>query len=72
MIDFVRGAAISIFQLLFSVVLIVVVSIYMLLDISRLKRAVDLRLPPTPGKPGLVVQMEKAVAATSGARCSCR
>ena len=61
-IDFVRGAAISIFQLLFSVVLIVVVSIYMLLDMSRLKRAVDRRLPPTPGKPGLVVQMEKAVA----------
>ncbi len=61
-IDFVRGAAISIFQLLFSIVLIVVVSIYMLLDMSRLKRAVDRRLPPTPGKPGLVVQMEKAVA----------
>ena len=61
-IDFARGAAISIFQLLFSIVLIVVVSIYMLLDMSRLKRAVDRRLPPTPGKPGLVVQMEKAVA----------
>jgi predicted PurR-regulated permease PerM len=61
-IDFVRGAAISIFQLLFSVVLIVVVSIYMLLDMSRLKRVVDRRLPPSPGKPGLVVQMEKAVA----------
>src|SRR5215211_7217320 len=61
-IDFVRGAAISIFQLLFSLVLIVVVSIYMLLDMSRLKRAVDRRLPPRPGKPGLGVQMEKAVA----------
>jgi predicted PurR-regulated permease PerM len=61
-IDFVRGAAISIFQLLFSLVLIVVVSIYMLLDMSRLKRAVDRRVPPRPGRPGLVVQMEKAVA----------
>ena len=61
-IDFVRGAAISIFRLLFSIVLIVVVSIYMLLDMSRLKRVVDRRLPPRPGKPGLVVQMEKAVA----------
>jgi predicted PurR-regulated permease PerM len=61
-IDFVRGAAISIFQLLFSIVLIVVVSIYMLLDMSRLKRGLDRRLPPSPGKPGLVVQMEKAVA----------
>jgi predicted PurR-regulated permease PerM len=29
---------------------------------SRLKRVVDRRLPPRPGKPGLVVQMEKAVA----------
>jgi predicted PurR-regulated permease PerM len=61
-IDFVRGAAISIFRLLFSIVLIVVVSIYMLLDMSRLKGAVNRRLPPSPGKPGLVVQMEKAVA----------
>jgi predicted PurR-regulated permease PerM len=61
-IDFVRGAAISIFRLLFSLVLIVVVSIYMLLDMSRLKRAVDRRLPPRAGRPGLVVQMEKAVA----------
>ena len=61
-IDFVRGAAISIFRLLFSIVLIVVVSIYMLLDMSRLKRVVNRRLPPSPGKPGLVVQMEKAVA----------
>ena len=61
-IDFVRGAAISIFQLLFSIVLIVVVSIYMLLDMGRLKRAADRRWPPRPGKPGLVVQMEKAVA----------
>jgi predicted PurR-regulated permease PerM len=61
-IDFLRGAAISIFELVFSLVLIVVVSIYMLLDMSRLKRVVDRRLPPRPGKPGLVVQMEKAVA----------
>jgi predicted PurR-regulated permease PerM len=61
-IDFVRGAAISIFQLLFSIVLIVVVSIYMLLDMGRLKRAADRRFPPMPGKPGLVIQMEQAVA----------
>ena len=58
-IDFVRGAAISIFQLVFSLVLIFVVSIYMLLDMGRLKRAADRRLPPTPGKPGLVIQMEQ-------------
>jgi predicted PurR-regulated permease PerM len=61
-IDFLRGAAISIFQLVFSLVLILVVSIYMLLDMGRLKRALDRRFPPTPGQPGLVVKMEKAVA----------
>jgi predicted PurR-regulated permease PerM len=61
-IDFVRGAAISIFQLIFSLVLILVVSIYMLLDLGRLKRAADRRWPPSPGKPGLVIQMESAVA----------
>jgi predicted PurR-regulated permease PerM len=61
-IDFLRGAAISIFQLIFALVLIFVVSIYMLLDMSRLKSRVDRRFPPSPGKPGLIVQMEKAVA----------
>ena len=62
MIDFLRGAAISIFQLIFALVLILVVSIYMLLDMSRLKARVDRRFPPSPGKPGLIVQMEQAVA----------
>jgi predicted PurR-regulated permease PerM len=61
-IDFLRGAAISIFQLIFALVLIVVVSIYMLLDMSRLKARVDRRFPPSPGKLGLIVQMEQAVA----------
>src|SRR5262245_4154214 len=61
-IDFLRGAAISVFQLVFALVLILVVSIYMLLDMSRLKTRVDRRFPPSPGQPGLIVQMEKAVA----------
>jgi predicted PurR-regulated permease PerM len=61
-IDFLRGAAISIFQLVFSLVFILVVSIYMLLDMSRWKAGVDKRFPPRPGTPGLVVRMEKAVA----------
>jgi predicted PurR-regulated permease PerM len=61
-IDFLRGAAISIFQLIFAIVLILVVSIYMLLDMSRLKARVDRRFPPSPGKPGLIVCMEQAVA----------
>ena len=61
-IDFLRGAAISIFQLIFALVLILVVSIYMLLDMSRLKAGIDRRFPPKPGQPGLIVQMERAVA----------
>jgi predicted PurR-regulated permease PerM len=61
-IDFLRGAALSIFHLLFGLVLVVVVSIYMLLDMRRLKGAVDRRFPPSPGQPGLVVKMEQAVA----------
>ena len=61
-IDFLRGAAISIFQLIFSLVLILVVSIYMLLDLRRLKGGVDRRFPPKPGQPGLVLSMEQAVA----------
>src|SRR6266540_1203755 len=61
-IDFLRGAALSIFQLVFSLVLILVVSIYMLLDMRRLKGAVDRRFPPQAGKAGLLVFMERAVA----------
>jgi predicted PurR-regulated permease PerM len=61
-IDFARGAAISIFQLVFSLVLILVVSIYMLLDMGRLKKAADRRFPPQPGRPGLIIHMEHAVA----------
>src|SRR6266536_2596658 len=61
-IDFLRGAALSIFQLVFSLVLILVVSIYMLLDMSRLKTGLDLGFPPPPGQDGLVVRLEQAVA----------
>ena len=61
-IDFLRGAAISIFTLVFSLVLILVVSIYMLLDMRRFKTAVDRRFPPRAGTPGLVIRMEQAVA----------
>jgi predicted PurR-regulated permease PerM len=61
-IDFIRGAAISIFELVFSLVLILVVSIYMLLDMGRLTKAVDRRFPPLPGKSGLVIRMEGALA----------
>ena len=40
----------SIGKTLFSVVLLVVISIYMLLDMQRLGRIVDRRFPPRPGE----------------------
>jgi predicted PurR-regulated permease PerM len=61
-IDFLEGAALSIFELLFSLVLIVVVSIYMLLDMGRLSAAVDRRFPPHPGSGSLIPRMESALA----------
>src|SRR5919197_3859011 len=61
-IDWAEGAAISVFQLLFNGVLIVVISIYMLLDMQRLAAAVDRRFPPRPGSPPLVPRIESALA----------
>ena len=61
-ISWAEGAAISVFQLLFSTVLIVVISIYMLLDMPRLSRAVDRRFPPHPGSLPLLSRMERAIA----------
>ena len=61
-IDFLRGAALGIFGLIISLVLVVVVSVYMLLDMNRLAGGIDRRFPPPPGTPGLVVRMEHAVA----------
>jgi predicted PurR-regulated permease PerM len=61
-IDFLEGAALSIFELLFSLVLIIVVSIYMLLDMGRLSAAVDRRFPPRPGSASLVPRLESALA----------
>ena len=61
-VTFVEGAAISVGRFLFSLVLVLVVSIYMLLDMPRLGRAIDRRFPPTPGNRPLLTQMEYAVA----------
>ncbi len=61
-VNFVEGAAISIGKLLFSVIVILVVSIYMLLDFSKLATAIDRRFPPRPGSQPLLVRMEHAVA----------
>jgi len=61
-VDFVEGAAISIGKLLFSAIVVIVVSIYMLLDFSKLSRALDRRFPPHEGSEPLLVRMEHAVA----------
>jgi len=50
-ISFARGAAFSVVLLFFSLILIVVISIYMLLDMQRLERAIDARFPPYGGTP---------------------
>jgi predicted PurR-regulated permease PerM len=56
-----EGAGVAVVTLLFDALLVVVVSIYMLLDMQRLTEAVDRRFPPR-GRDGLIVRMESAVA----------
>lgn len=56
-----EGAGVAVVTLLFDAFLVVVVSIYMLLDMQRLTDAVDRRFPPA-GRGGLIVRMEQAVA----------
>lgn len=62
LVTFVEGAAISIGKTLFSVVLLFVVSVYMLLDMQRLGRAVNRRFPPRPGEQPLLMSIERALA----------
>ena len=50
-IKWAEGAAVSFVSLIFSTVLIIVISIYMLLDMQRLARVVDRRFPPRPRSP---------------------
>jgi len=59
-VNFVEGAAISIGKAVFDFVLIVVASIYMLLDMQRLSRAIDRRFPPHGGRP-LMWRLEHAL-----------
>jgi predicted PurR-regulated permease PerM len=61
-VTFVEGAAISIGKTLFSVVLVLVMSIYMLLGLPKLRRAVDRRFPPRVGEHALVLRIEHALA----------
>jgi predicted PurR-regulated permease PerM len=60
-VTFAEGAAISIGKLIFDAVIILVVSIYMLLDFPRLARAIDKRFPPRPGSTPLLVRMERSL-----------
>jgi predicted PurR-regulated permease PerM len=60
-LNWAEGAGLAVVTLLFSVVLVVVVSIYMLLDMQRLAAAVDRRFPPVPGTKPLVERMEQAL-----------
>jgi len=61
-INFVEGAAIGTVKFLFSLVLVIVVSIYMLLDMDRLKRTIDRRFPPHPGSQSLLTRIERSLA----------
>jgi len=59
-VDFVEGAAISIGRGLFDAVIILVMSIYMLLDMQRLARRIDRRFSPHGGRP-LLSRIEHAL-----------
>jgi predicted PurR-regulated permease PerM len=61
-VSFVEGAAISIGKTLFSFVLVLVMSIYMLLGLPRLRKSVDRRFPPRVGEHALVLRIEHAIA----------
>jgi predicted PurR-regulated permease PerM len=60
-ISFAEGAAFGFVQLLFSIILIIVISVYMLLDMPRLERSIDRRFPPQSGVP-LTLRIESALA----------
>jgi predicted PurR-regulated permease PerM len=60
-LNWAEGAGLAVVGLLFSVLLVVVVSIYMLLDMDRLAARVDRRFPPLPGRTPLIQRMEHAL-----------
>ena len=61
-IHLIEGAALSAIEILFSIVLIIVVSIYMLLDMNRMGAVIDRRFQPKQGAPPLLAQLEQALA----------
>jgi putative heme transporter len=60
-VSFVEGAAISIGKTVFSIVLLVVISIYMMLDMQRFGRTIDRRFPPRPGEQSLLRSIETSL-----------
>ncbi len=60
-VNFLEGAAISIGKLLFSLLVLIVVSVYMLLDLPRFGRTIDRRFPPHAGSDSLLVRMEHSL-----------
>jgi len=62
-IKWAEGAAVSVVSLLFSTVLIIVISVYMLLDLPRFARVIDKRFPPRPGSRPLMWRVEHSLVA---------
>jgi predicted PurR-regulated permease PerM len=60
LVSFVEGAAISVGKALFAAILVIVVSIYMLLDMRRFGTFLDRRFPPAGGEP-LLGRIERAL-----------
>jgi predicted PurR-regulated permease PerM len=60
-LNWAEGAALGVAAFLFGLVLVLVASIYMLLDMPRFQRTLDRRFPPPPGSPSLLPSVERAV-----------
>jgi predicted PurR-regulated permease PerM len=60
-LNWAEGAGLAVVTLLFSVFLVVVVSIYMLLSMPRLVAATNRRFPPHEGSLPLIERMERAL-----------
>jgi predicted PurR-regulated permease PerM len=60
-LNWAEGAGLAAIELLFSGVLVVVVSIYMLLDMPRLAQGVERRFPAHPGSEPLLLRIEHAL-----------
>src|SRR6476659_1349721 len=56
-----QGVLVGVAESLFNVVLVIVVSVYMLLDAPRLSRFLSRLFPPAEGEDDLVVRLERAL-----------